>query len=113
MLHQSLHIGGAPVLDQLRIVRIRYHARILKPGSTVSKSSLLSLTAKKCWLPFTLSSLTQPSVLPSVVRGESRLPGAGQDGVDTCRTNPSPDSFQATMPFEWPQGALRESPLKD
>ena len=27
---------------------------------------------------------------------------AGHDGVVTCTTTPSPSSFQANTPFEWP-----------
>src|ERR1017187_3346550 len=73
--------------------------------STFTTSSLVSLTEKKCWLPSTSLSLAQPSVLPSVLRGNFWLPAAGQDGVETCKTKPSPASSQASMPFEWPQGA--------
>src|ERR1035437_2203904 len=71
--------------------------------STLIRSLLVSFKAKKCWLTLT-SSLTQPSVLPSVFRGNSLLPAAGHDGVVTRHTNPSPASFQASMPFECAQG---------
>src|SRR5882724_834327 len=77
---------------------------------TVARSSLLNLSAKKCWLTSTLSSVTQPSVFPSLVRGWSLLPAAGHDGVVTCITNPFPSSFQASIPLEWPQGALHDGP---
>ena len=36
--------------------------------------------------------------------GELALPEAGQDGVETCRMRPSPESLQRIMPLECPHG---------
>src|SRR5271166_5931085 len=74
---------------------------LLSAVRTLTRSSLVRRKAKKCWLTWTSLSFTQPRVLPSVLRGEFWLPAAGQEGVETCMTRPSPASFQATIPFEW------------
>src|SRR4030081_388230 len=71
-------------------------------SSTLRRSFLDSFKAKKCcafWILFGF--LMHPSVLPAL-RSNSLLATPGHDGVVTCTTTPSPSSFQATTPFEWP-----------
>src|SRR5262249_15768199 len=77
--------------------------------STFRTSAFVSFSEKKCWLSRTLSCgvvpcVMQPSVLPLLWRGKCLLPAPGQFGVDTCITKPSPSSFHASIPFEWPHG---------
>src|ERR1700682_1881701 len=96
---------GPPLLTICRFSESVTTLAFLRALSTFTTSSLVSLTEKKCWLTSTLSSSTQPNVLPSLLRRKFLLPAAGHDGVVTCKTKPSPSSFQASMPFECPQGA--------
>src|ERR1700681_1321798 len=96
---------GPPLLTICRFSESVTTLAFLRAFRTFTTSSLVSFREKKCWLTSTLSSSTQPNVLPSVLRENFLLPAAGQDGVVTCNTKPSPSSFQASMPFECPQGA--------
>ena len=49
--------------------------------------------------------LKAPAELMELFRQAAReVPEAGQDGVETCKTNPSPLLSQASMPFECPAG---------
>src|SRR5579871_1983371 len=92
--------AGPPLLTIWSCVGSVVTLALASASSTLTTSALSSFRAKKCWLTRTLSSRTHPSVFPSVRRGWLKLPEAGQLGVETWRTRPSPLSFHASMPLE-------------
>jgi len=104
-LHQFLDVGWSSVVHNLKFCRVCYDTRIRQRLQHDDDIGLIEFQREEMLADQNVIVRYAPQRVPSVLRGAFELPEAGQDGVETCSTIPSPSSFHASMPLEWPAGA--------